>query len=499
MRFSDLLFGVEVNSLVGDADVRNIQYDSRKVKPGDAFVAMRGEVTDGNKYIDGAIEHGAVAVISDSSAESPRAEVAWATVSHGRRALAVASANLLRKPADKLGIVGITGTNGKTTTSFLCDAMLQQAGRKTALLGTVEYRIAGHVVPAPHTTPESLELNSFFAQAVSAGATEAVMEVSSHALEQQRVWGIHYDVAVFTNLTRDHLDYHRDMESYFAAKEVLFKGCGAPAPRVAVINEDDGYGRRLYKSASGQRFSYGFDRGDFHARNPEIMLNGTRFVMATPDGDVEMFTPLAGKVNVYNVLAASAAAWARGCSFEQIRQAALALQRVPGRFERVDAGQPFSVIVDYAHTDDALRNLTLLARELVNHSATKGKVITVFGCGGDRDRTKRPLMGEAAGNGSDFVVLTSDNPRSEPPLKIIRDALEGLQRARAEYTIEPDRERAIRLAIMLAKPGDIVLLAGKGHEKVQIGAQGAMPFDDVAVARKALYAAGHTRVASGAH
>ena len=497
MRFSDLLFGAEVNSLVGDADVRGIQYDSRKVKPGDAFVAMRGEVTDGNKYIDGAIERGAVAVISDSSAEHSRTNVAWAKVSHGRRALATASANLFGKPAEKLGIVGITGTNGKTTTSFLVDAILLQAGRKTALLGTVEYRIAGHVVPAPHTTPESLELNSFFAQAVAQGATDAVMEVSSHALEQQRVWGIHYDVAVFTNLTRDHLDYHRDMESYFAAKEVLFKGCGTQPPRVAVINEDDENGRRLLKSVSGQKFSYGFEHGDFHARKPEIMLNGTRFVMATPDGDVELFTPLAGKVNVYNVLTASAAAWARGCSLEQIRQAVLTLQYVPGRFERVDAGQPFSVVVDYAHTDDALRNLTSLARDLVNNSAAKGKVITVFGCGGDRDRTKRPLMGEAAGNGSDFVVLTSDNPRSEPPLKIIRDALEGLQSARAEYTIEPDRERAIRLAIMLAKPGDIVLLAGKGHEKVQISAQGAMPFDDVAVARKALYAAGHTRAATG--
>jgi UDP-N-acetylmuramoyl-L-alanyl-D-glutamate--2,6-diaminopimelate ligase len=499
MRFSDLLYGVEVHSRAGHADVRGIQYDSRKVKPSDAFVAMRGEITDGNKFIDAAIERGAVAVISDSAAERPRASVAWATVTHGRQALAVISANLLGKPAEKLSIVGITGTNGKTTTSFLCEAMLQRAERKTALLGTVEYRIGGGVVPAPHTTPESLELNHFFAEAAKEGATEAVMEVSSHALEQQRVWGIHYDVAVFTNLTRDHLDYHRDMESYFAAKEVLFKGCGAAPPRVAVINEDDKYGHRLLKNVFSQKFSYGFDQGDFHAKRAEIMLNGTRFLMATPDGEVEMFTPLAGRVNVYNVLAASAAAWARGCSLEQIRQATMATERVPGRFERVDAGQPFTVVVDYAHTDDALRNLTSLARDLVNHSAAKGKVITVFGCGGDRDRAKRPLMGEAAGNGSDFVVLTSDNPRSEPPLKIIRDALEGLQRAKAEYTIEPDRERAIRLAVMLAKPGDIVLLAGNGHEKVQIGAQGAMPLDDVAVARKALYAAGHTRVASGAH
>jgi UDP-N-acetylmuramoyl-L-alanyl-D-glutamate--2,6-diaminopimelate ligase len=371
--------------------------------------------------------------------------------------------------------------------------MLQKAGRKAALIGTIEYRIGDRVVPAPHTTPEALELNEFFAQTVAEGATDAVMEVSSHALDQERVWQIPYDVAVFTNLTRDHLDYHKDMESYFASKAKLFAGCGTQPPRVAVINEDDKYGRRLIEGSRKRSkvFTYGYGSGDFHAENAEIMLTGTRFEMATPDGSVSMFSPLVGRVNVYNILAASAAAWARGCSLQSIREAVLETKSVPGRFQPLEAKAPFTVVVDYAHTDDALRNLTSLARELVTRDGKRGRVITLFGCGGDRDRAKRPLMGKAAGEGSDFVILTSDNPRSEPPLSIIHDALEGLRKTGADYTIEPDRQRAIKLAIMIAKPGDIVLLAGKGHEKVQITAKGTVSFDDVAVARNALYAAGY--------
>jgi len=491
MRFSDLLYGAEVLSLSGEAEISGLQYDSRQVRVGDCFVAMRGETTDGNRYIDAAVKSGAVAIISDSQTEKARNNVAWAQVAHGRRALAVASANLLGRPADRLGIVGVTGTNGKTTTTFLVEAMLREAGRTAALLGTIEYRIGANVVPAPHTTPESLELNEFFAQALKAGATDAVMEVSSHALEQERVYAIPFDVAVFSNLTRDHLDYHKDMESYFASKAKLFHGVGTQPPRVAIFNKDDEYGRRLFdaKRPASQTYTYGLTSGDFYAIKTEIMLNGTRFDMVTPDGTMEIFSPLVGRVNVYNILAASAAAWARGCSLEAIRKAVLNLQSVAGRFQRVDAGQPFTVVVDYAHTDDALRNLTSLARELVG---AKGRVITVFGCGGDRDRAKRPLMGKAAGEGSDFAVLTSDNPRSEQPLAIIHDALVGLAPTKAEYTIEPDRERAIRLAVMLAKPGDIVLLAGKGHEKVQVTAKGTLPFDDVEVARRALYAAGYT-------
>jgi UDP-N-acetylmuramoyl-L-alanyl-D-glutamate--2,6-diaminopimelate ligase len=492
MRFSDLLFGAEVISVSGDAEVTGVQYDSRKVKMGDAFVAMRGATTDGNRYTDAAIKAGAAAVISDSSQEQPRPGIAWAQVKHGRRALAIASGNLLGNPARKLGIVGVTGTNGKTTTTFLTEAILRQAGRKPALVGTIEYRIGERVVPAPHTTPESLELNQFFAEAVREGASDAVMEVSSHALEQERVWGIPYDVVVFTNLTRDHLDYHRDMDSYFAAKAKLFEGCGMQTPRVTIINKDDEYGRKLIVRSKSKAYTYGFDTGDFHAESAEITITGTRFTMVTPDGPIDIFSPLVGRVNVYNILAASAAAWARGCSLEAIAKAVLTVHNVPGRFQAVQAGQPFSVVVDYAHTDDALRNLTSLARDLVDRSGNKGRVVTVFGCGGDRDRAKRPLMAKAAGEGSDFVILTSDNPRSESPLAIIHDALAGLLQSKAEFTVEPDRERAIQLAIMLARPGDIVLLAGKGHEKVQVTAKGTLPFDDVEVAKKALYSVGYT-------
>ena len=320
------------------------------------------------------------------------------------------------------------------------------------------------------------------------------MGVSSHALSQQRVFGIPFDVAVFTNLTRDHLDYHGTMDAYFGAKQVLFEGCGTASPRVAVLNSDDEYGRKLIPFAQKQGskvLTYGLSTGDFYAKNVDITSRGTGFLLATPQGEIPAFSPLIGRVNVYNILAAGAAAFARGCSSEAIASGLRSLIRVPGRFERVDCGQPFTVVVDYAHTDDAVRNLTGLAREFVNKGGLKARVITVFGCGGDRDRAKRPLMGEAAGRGSDFVVLTSDNPRSEDPLDIMNDAVVGLQRAGAKYVMEPDRRSAIKLALEKASPGDIVLIAGKGHERVQVSREGAMPFDDVAVAREVLANAGY--------
>jgi UDP-N-acetylmuramoyl-L-alanyl-D-glutamate--2,6-diaminopimelate ligase len=350
------------------------------------------------------------------------------------------------------------------------------------------------VLPAPHTTPEALELNQLLASAVKAGAGEAVMEVSSHALEQQRVYGIGFDVAVFTNLTRDHLDYHQNMEQYFAAKRRLFEGSGAEPPRVAVLNADDAYGQQLQAIAlaRGSRVvTYGLGRAQFRAENIAVTLENTRFRLVTPEGATEIVSPLIGKVNVHNILAAAAAADARGCSLEQIAGGVRALDFVPGRFQHVDCGQPFSVVVDYAHTDDALRNLTSLAREFVSEAGGRGRVITLFGCGGDRDRAKRPLMGEAAGRGSDFVVLTSDNPRGEDPVAIINDALVGVQRSGAKYKIEPDRQAAIALAISTAMAGDLVLLAGKGHEKTQVSRDGARPFDDVAVAQDLLRASGY--------
>ncbi len=493
MTFQQVLDGAEVLAQSGDTGVSSVEYDSRRVKPGCVFVAMRGESSDGNRFIDQAIQAGAVAVVTDSATEKPRLGVAWAVVPHGRRALARVSANFYKKPAERIAVTGITGTNGKSTTAFLMEAILSAGGRKSALIGTIEYHVAGKVLPAPHTTPEALDLNRIFNDALGNGATEAVMEVSSHALTQERVYGVPFDVAVFTNLTRDHLDYHKTMEEYFAVKRVLFEGCGTDVPRAVVTNVDDESGAKVAefsRKRSSVVLKYGWQRGDLHAEKVEITTRGTRFDLITPGGKIPVFSALIGRVNVYNILAAAGACYARGCSAQALAAGIDKLTCVPGRFERVDCGQPFTVVVDYAHTDDALRNLTALARELVSGAGAKGRVLTVFGCGGDRDRKKRPLMGEAAGRGSDFVVLTSDNPRSEDPLAIINDAVVGLQKTGVKYSVEPDRRKAIDLAVGEARPGDIVLLAGKGHEKVQVTREGSAPFDDLEVAREALRGAG---------
>ena len=492
MTFLELLDGAEVLFQTGNPQISGLQYDSRKIKPGDTFVAMHGESSDGNRFIDRAIAAGAVAIVTDSATEKPRKNAAWAQVPHGRRALARLSANFYGHPATRLAIAGITGTNGKSTTAFLLESILKAASRQTALIGTIEYHVAGSVLPAPHTTPESLELNSIFADALSHSTTEVVMEASSHALAQQRVYGIPFDCAVFTNLTRDHLDYHHTMDEYFAAKQILFEGCGTGPPRVAVLNIEDLYGRKLTeigKRLGSDVVTYGFAEGDFHADKVDVSLRGTRFHLITPDGTIPLFSPLIGRVNVYNIVAASAAAYARSAKPAAISEGVANLSHVPGRFEPVDCGQPFTVVVDYAHTDDALRNLTALAREFVE--AGKSRVITVFGCGGDRDRSKRPLMGEAAARNSDLVVLTSDNPRSEDPLAIMNDAVVGLQRCNANYKMEPDRNRAIAIAIHEARPGDIVLIAGKGHEKIQVIGDRIIPFDDVGIARESLQELGY--------
>ena len=493
MTFQQLLDGAEFLSQSGNPGVSGVEYDSRRVKPGSVFVAMRGETSDGNRFIDQAIRAGAVAIVTDSPAEKPREGVAWAVVPHGRRALARVSANFYKRPAERIAVTGITGTNGKSTTAFLVESILTAAGRKSALIGTIEYHVAGRIDPAPHTTPEALELARIFNEALGQGATDAVMEVSSHALAQERIFGVPFDVAVFTNLTRDHLDYHKTMDDYFAAKRVLFEGCGTDAPRASVTNADDEYGAKLAafsRKRSAVVLTYGWDRGDFHTEEADIAPRGTRFDLVTPQEKIAVFSPLIGRVNVYNILAAAAASYARGCDANAIARGVESLTHVPGRFERVECGQPFTVVVDYAHTDDALRNLTALAREFVSRGGGTARVLTVFGCGGDRDRAKRPVMGEAAGRGSDFVVLTSDNPRSEDPRAIINDALVGLQKTGVKYSVEVDRRKAIALAIGEARPGDIVLLAGKGHEKVQVTREGSKPFDDVEVAREGLRASG---------
>jgi UDP-N-acetylmuramoyl-L-alanyl-D-glutamate--2,6-diaminopimelate ligase len=472
-------------------EVAGVEYDSRRVGRGDVFVAMRGETTDGNRYIDAAVAQGAGAVVTDSPEAFDRlrrthGSVGAARVERGRRALAEVSSAVMDYPERRLALSAVTGTNGKTTTAFLLEAMLRSVGRTCVLIGTIETHVGEEVRVSPHTTPESRDVLSLFADGLKVGATEAVMEMSSHALDQERVWGLPVDVAMFTNLTQDHLDYHGTMEKYFAAKARLFEGVGTPPPRVAVINGDDAYGERLSAMARESLvMRYGLaSRMEYRAEDAILHAGEMRFVFKTPNGDVPIRSLLTGRVNVYNLLAASCAALARGLSLEQIRDAAEKLRPVTGRFETVANELGITVVVDYAHTDDALRNLISLARELVKERG--GRVITLFGCGGDRDKTKRPRMGRAAGEGSDLVVLTSDNPRSEEPMVIIEEALAGVKETGTTCIVEEDRAGAIEIAIRAARVGDIVLLAGKGHEKVQILKDGTVPFDDVIVAAEVL-------------
>jgi UDP-N-acetylmuramoyl-L-alanyl-D-glutamate--2,6-diaminopimelate ligase len=411
----------------------------------------------------------------------------WIKVPNARRTLASIAVNYFGHPAEVLKLVGITGTNGKTTTSYLVDSILRAAGCEVGLFGTIGYRLVRENRPAQHTTPESLDLQSFLAEVVSAGGTHAVLEASSHALALDRLWGCPFGVAIFTNLTRDHLDYHKTFEEYFAAKRRLFEGTGVGAPTASVINRDDEYGKQL--AAVAQRvLTYGLEPGaDITTRKLSLSFSGLEFTADTPIGKIEVRSSLVGRINVYNILAAIGAGVALGLTREVIATGIAQLPSVPGRFERIDLGQPYLVVVDYAHTDDALRNLISTANEL----NSSGRIITLFGCGGDRDRAKRPLMGEAAGRGSDIVVLTSDNPRSEDPLLIINDAIVGVQRADAKFLVQPDRERAIELALDQARPGDIVLLAGKGHETTQVSRDRTIDFDDREVARRILRQRGY--------
>jgi UDP-N-acetylmuramoyl-L-alanyl-D-glutamate--2,6-diaminopimelate ligase len=494
MQWKEMIAEIPCVGASGDSEepITGVEYDSRRVKPGAVFVAMKGGSTDGNRFVEKAIAAGAVGIVTDSSPTFDhlivyRPEIALLEVEHGRRALAQASAAFFAHPERSLAATGITGTNGKTTTAFLIESLLNLALRKTVLVGTIEYHVAGDVRPSLHTTPESRDLFELMAEGVSRGAKELITEVSSHALDQGRAAGINFDVAVFTNFTRDHLDYHQTMEKYFAAKRLLFDGTVYPAPRVAVINAHDERARQLAaaaRRAGAEVRTYGIGQGDWRATDHRLMPGGAVFTLETPAGSAEVQSRLAGEVNIMNVLAAVTAAHTRGLGFEQIAASVPSLQPVPGRFQPVDAGQPFTVIVDYAHTDDALRNLTRLARQMVAN--TGGRVITLFGCGGDRDRTKRPKMGQAAGEGSDFVVATSDNPRSEDPPAILAEIEPALKATGTRYAVEPDRATAIRVAVGDAKAGDVVLIAGKGHEKEQILADRTIPFDDTEVARAAL-------------
>lgn len=499
MKLTQIFADVEVERLTGraDLDVRTIAYDSRKVQRGGLFFALRGSKSNGLEFVPNALRAEAVAI----AAEAPRpetlpAEIAWIELRSDtdRQVLARAAANFYKHPADKLKLVGVTGTNGKTTTTFLVDAILRAAGFTSGLMGTTGYRTPAGERPALNTTPESLDLQQMFAEIRDGGGTHATLEASSHALAMDRLTGCHFAAAIFTNLTRDHLDYHRTFEEYFAAKRRLFEGTGAGAPDTAAINIDDPYGPRL-EGLAKRTFTYALKgSADLTAKKLSVSFEGLKFTAQTPAGKIEIDSPLVGRINVYNILAAVGAGVALEIPNDKIEEGIARMQQVPGRFERVDEGQPFLVAVDYAHTDDALRNLIATARDIDSGA----RVITLFGAGGERDRTKRPMMGEAAGSLSDVVVLTSDNPRSEDPLLIINDVVVGLQKVNATYRVEPDREKAIEIAFEEARAGDIVLLAGKGHETYQVLRDGPVAFDDREKARAILRRKGYAKQKPGA-
>ncbi len=486
MRLEQILPVPGIRVIRGDTarDITGVAFDSRRVVSGNLFVALRGQHTDGHAHIGQAIASGAVAILCETPHPSVNATII--EVEDSRSAMAVAAANFHRHPSRSLKVCGVTGTNGKTTTAFLVRHLLDTAMMRCGLLGTIRYEIGGRVLPAPHTTPESAELQSLLGQMVAAGCKAVSMEVSSHALDQGRVDQIAFDVAVFTNLTQDHLDYHGTMDSYFAAKRRLFEGLAASHNKHphAVLNFEDPHSARLRERMPKdvKVLTYGMgSRADFRAGNFQMDFQGMTYQLQTPGRSFLVRLPLIGRFNIYNSLAALAAASALGVDMRPAVCALADAPQVPGRLEAVPAKRAFRIFVDYAHSPDALVNALRTLREL-----NPRRVLVVFGCGGDRDRTKRPLMARAVEEGADYAVLTSDNPRTEDPEAILADVRMGFRTA-AHETIA-DRKEAIFKAVALAGPRDIVLIAGKGHETYQEIDRQRLPFSDSEVARWALEA-----------
>jgi UDP-N-acetylmuramoyl-L-alanyl-D-glutamate--2,6-diaminopimelate ligase len=485
MQLKTLVAAIPVRQIIGPLDrtVESIAYDSRRVQKNGLFIALRGEKTDGHEFIDQAIEKGATSIVVEREEKQSRATSI--VVENTRTAMADLAATFYGFPIRKLKLAGVTGTNGKTTTTFLIKHICDKAGLRCGLIGTVRYEIGERVLPATRTTPESLDLQDLFAQIVNAGGKAAAMEVSSHALAQQRTRGLEWDTAVFTNLTQDHLDFHGTMEKYFEAKAQLFTGLAGQQKKrkpIAVINIDDRYGEQLLSRIDKKItvITYGMGaRADFRASSYRTEFGGTSYQLDARGKSYLVRLPLIGRFNVANSLAALAAANALGVG---LREAVLSLGKspqVPGRLEAVPAKRQFQIFVDYAHTPDALLNVLKTLREL-----SPRRLIVVFGCGGDRDRQKRPLMGSVVDQNADFAIITSDNPRKEDPAAIIAEVERGFRANHFEKIV--DRTAAIARAIELAQPRDVVLIAGKGHENYQEFADHTVPFDDLQVARRAL-------------
>ena len=470
----------------GSLTVTDVIHDSRQAGPGALFAAVRGELFDAHKFVPQVLEQGAVGVLSEQEASADLLKnAAWIRVENIRRAMALAAAEVHGHPSRELQLVGITGTNGKTTTAYLVASIPEAAGEPVAMTGTVEYRLGSERSKAGRTTPEATDMQRMLRRAVEAGCKTAVMECSSQAMDFHRCDSLDYAVAVFSNLTRDHLDYHKTMENYWYAKQRLFDGRLGSKPRTSVINVDDPYGLELAEALEKKGLAvvrYGV-KSDAHvmAKDAEFSLDGMQFNLVTPAGTEEFHSPLVGPPHIYNTLAAVASGLSLGYGMDVITRALEKCTGAPGRFERVPHAGNFAVVVDYAHSDDALLNVLRTARDV-----TRGKIITVFGCGGDRDRSKRAPMGEAAGSLSDVVILTSDNPRMEDPEQILADAEIGIKKTGKPYRKIADRREAIHQAISEANGNDLVLIAGKGHEDYQILGREVFHFDDKEVAREAL-------------
>jgi UDP-N-acetylmuramoyl-L-alanyl-D-glutamate--2,6-diaminopimelate ligase len=473
--------GAQVGDAAGtDADILRIEYDSRRVRPGDLFVAIRGEKFDGWAHAAEAARRGALAIVSDREPPAGFPDLPWVTFDRPRLALARLAARLAGNPAERLVLAGVTGTNGKTTTTTLIAALFEAHFGTSGFLGTVGYRAGERQLEAPRTTPEAPVIQDLLAEMVREKIPAAAMEVSSHALALERVEGCRFDAAVFTNLTPEHLDFHGDMEAYYAAKRMLF-GLRKPAAP-AIVNVDDPSGARMAAEIAGPVVTFSA-RGlpsSVVAGNVSCDLSGTVLDAIGPDGRVRIESPMIGRFNVENLLAAAACGFALKIPAETMRHAFASVRNVPGRFERVEAGQPYTILVDYAHTPDALERLLRAVREV-----SDGRLILVFGCGGDRDRTKRAPMGAIAGKLADFAITTSDNPRSEDPEAILSEIERGLVASGASYRRIADREQAIRAAVSLAGPGSVLVIAGKGHETTQVIGDRELPFDDRRVAAEA--------------
>jgi UDP-N-acetylmuramoyl-L-alanyl-D-glutamate--2,6-diaminopimelate ligase len=464
--------------------ISDVTHDSRQAGKGSLFAAVRGELFDAHKFISQVIKQGAAGVLSELDKPADF-NGAWIKVHDVRRAMALAAAEVQHHPSRNLHLVGITGTNGKTTTAYLVASIPEAAGEPVAMTGTVEYRLGKERKKAGRTTPEAPDMQRMLRRAIEIGCRTAVMECSSQAMDFHRCDALDYAVAVFSNLTRDHLDYHKTMENYWYAKQMLFDGRLGSRPKTSVINVDDPYGVELADRLESEglkvvRYAVK-SKADVSAHDPEFSLAGMKFHLRTPAGERDFHSPLVGPPHIYNTLAAVASGLGLGYSLDVITQALEKCTGAPGRFERVIHDGDFAVVIDYAHSDDALLNVLRTARDV-----TKGRIITVFGCGGDRDRSKRAPMGEAAGSWSDVVILTSDNPRTEDPNQILRDAEVGIQKTGKPYEKIADRREAIHQAIASARADDLVLIAGKGHEDYQILGRETFHFDDKEVAREAL-------------